>query len=353
MKLFFFKSQYIRTMKMNKLLFMALISVLIAMSCGKPHDPESITPDDISGGYAILSKHTTAGNAQDVIVSDSLAYIAQGEGGLMIVDIGNPHSPETVSITTHNARGYSNRIAAKDSIIYIAAGTFGVTTINAGDPYEPFVTVFNLQMKPARNLIVMGDYLFVAVSESGIKIAEIGYPAQPDIRGGFSTAGYAYGLAVSADTSRLLIATGEMGLSIYDISVFDNGFGVYPMVGWCDTPGYAEAVVLDDEKSIAYMACGDAGLQIIDYADSANIHIAGSYYHSGYAKSLVYRDGRVYLAARRGGLQIFDVSDASNPQLIGVVNTESAMGLDENNGTIYVADEVEGLIIVSLFFTID
>jgi hypothetical protein len=339
-------------MKRNKILAM-MIGLVWVMSCGKPHDPETITPDNVSGGYAIISRHVTAGSAQDVVVRDSLAYIAQGEGGLMIVDVKKPANPETVTILSQDVRGYSTRIVVNDSILYIAAGTFGVTAIDVGDPYQPFVTASNLNMKPARNLFVIGDYLFVAVSETGIKIAEISYPSQPDIRGGISTAGYSYGVITNADTSRLLVATGEMGLSIFDISDFQNGYGVYPLEGWCDTPGYAESVVVSDKDDIAFLACGDAGLQIIDYSDTLNVHIAGSLYHSGYAKALIYRSDRIYMAARRGGLQIIDVTDVTNPKLIGVVNTESAMGVDEKNGLIYLADEVEGLLIIDKYVSLD
>ncbi len=49
-----------------------------------------------------------------------------------------------------------------------------------------------------------------------------------------------------------------------------------------------------------------------------------------------------------GGLQIIDVSDFTNPKLIGVVDTEFALGLDMDDEFIYVADEDEGLIIISI-----
>jgi hypothetical protein len=339
-------------MKRNKILAM-MIGLVWVMSCGKPHDPETITPDDVSGGYAIISRHITAGSAQDVVVRDSLAYIAQGEGGLMIVDVKKPANPETVSILTQNVRGYSTRIAAKDSMIYIAAGTFGITSINIANPFEPIPIVWNFPLKPARNVIINGDYLFVAVSETGVKIAHVGDPLDPWPRGDISTAGYAYGLTITADTNKLLVATGEMGLSIFDISIFNEGYGPYPHEGWCDTPGYAESVVVSDKDDIAFLACGDAGLQIIDYSDTLNVHIAGSLYHSGYAKALIYRSDRIYMAARRGGLQIIDVTDVTNPKLIGVVNTESAMGVDEKNGLIYLADEVEGLLIIDKYVSLD
>ncbi len=153
----------------------------------------------------------------------------------------------------------------KDSAVYLAAGTFGVSVVNAANPDTPFVTVSNLGMKPARDFHILGNFMFTAVSEQGVNIAEISYPTEPDIRGGLSTIGYAYGLTTSADSNYLFAACGEMGLSIYDISNFRKDIGIYPQVGWCDTPGDAEAIwILDNEKdclfSLWYRRIADHGL---------------------------------------------------------------------------------------------
>jgi hypothetical protein len=335
-------------MKIDKWSFILLSCLFLLISCGKPNEPESIVPVDTSGGYKIVSKFLTSGNAQDVLKKDSLLYIAQGEGGLIIIDISDPQNPETVSVTTEDARGYSSKIALLDTVVYMAAGTFGITVIDAGNPLAPVVTVSNLGTKPARNVHVFGNFLFTANSEQGVKISDISYSTQPDPRGGVNTIGYAYGLDNSADSSLLFVACGEMGLSIFDISDFQEGFGEYPLAGWCDTPGYAEAVTVLDGDSVAFMACGTAGLQIIDYSDTSNIHIAGSYLPGGYAKELTYYDQRIFLTAEKSGLQVIDVSDITDPKLIGQVETQFALGVDTDGKYIYIADELEGLITVSI-----
>jgi len=335
-------------MNMNKLSLWLISGLLLMIGCGKPTDPESLVPDDISGGYKIVKVYPTSGYAQDVLKKDSLLYIAQGEGGLLIVSIADPENPHTVSLTTDGVRGYSSKIAMKDSAIYLAAATFGVTVIDAANPAAPFVTVSNLGMKPARSFHILGNYMFAAVSEQGINIADISYPTQPDIRGAISTTGYAYGLTTSADSNYLFAACGEMGMSIYDISNFQIGFEIYPLVGWCDTPGDAEAITILDNESIAFLACGTGGLQIIDYSDTNNIFIAGSYDSIGYAKDLIYNNDLIYMTTETYGLQIIDVSDITKPYLVGIVPTAYALGLDMDENYIYMADEVEGLIIFSI-----
>jgi hypothetical protein len=318
------------------------------MSCGKPTVPESLFSDKYGGGYKFVSRTPTAAFAQDVVIKDDLAYIAQGEGGLMIFNIANRKEPKTVSITSEIVRGYSSKIAMKDTVVYIAVGSFGVAVLDVSNPEIPRATGANLSMKPAKNIHINGDFMFTSISEQGIKIADVSYPTQPDERGKTKTSGYAHSVDITSDTNYMLAACGEMGLSIFNISDFQNGFGTYPLSGWGDTPGSAEDVCILKNSSIAFLACGTAGLQIIDFSDTSNVHIIGSYDFPGYAKEVVYQNKRVYLTAEKAGLQIIDVSDLTKPVPIGYLITGFALGLDIDENFVYVADETEGLIIISI-----
>lgn len=335
-------------MKLYKIFILLLSGTVFLLSCGKPNDPESLKKDDTSGGYVIVKKVPTSGYAQDVLKNDDLLYIAQGEGGLEILDITNPEDPQIVSITSDGVRGYSTKIAMRDSIVYLAAGSFGVTTVNVSNPMAPTVPGSNSSDKPARGLHMMGNYLFVAVSEQGVKISDISLPAYPDPRGSISTSGYAYSLATSSDSAYMFVACGEMGMYIIDISNFEQGWPIYHEVAWCDTPGKAESITILEDESLAFLACGTAGLQIINYSDTNNMHIVGSFDGGGYAKSLIYKNQRIFMTAELAGLQVIDVSDVTNPFLIGEIATEFALGIDIDDQYIYIADETEGLIIVSI-----
>jgi len=317
------------------------IASLILVGCGKPNDPE-----DYTGGYKIVKKHQTNGYANDLIVRNNLCYIAQGEGKLGIVDISNPNNPVTITNYNESIRGYSTKIEKKDSVVYLSAGAFGVSVINVIDPLNPTVSTSNINIKPAKNLYVMQDYLVTSIGENGFNMTYIGDPVYVDIRGTTHTDGYVLGLTVSADQTKLFATTGEIGLSIYDISVLDNGYGIYPKINSIDLPGYVETITLNGDESLAFFACGTAGLQVVDCSDVTNLSIIGSLDTGGYAKELVYENNKIYLTAESAGLQIIDVADATNPKLLGVVDTEFALGLDVDENYIYVADEDEGLIII-------
>ncbi|MBW7843753.1 MAG: hypothetical protein LC124_07895 [Ignavibacteriales bacterium] len=331
-------------MKTISLLLVSTIFFII--SCGSPNDPEVF--EDNNNGYEIVSKFATSGYAQDIIKEDSLLFVVQGEGGLAIVNIKDHSKPKLVSEVLSSLRGYSYKVASKDSVVFIAAGNFGVSAVDISDPYHPVVTVNNLPMKPAKNLFVKDDYLFTAVSELGFNIAEVSLPNSPDVRTTTFTPGYAQSLITTEDDKYLLVACGELGFAMMDISDFQEGFGSYPVAGWLDTPGYAVDVITHPTKQIAFLACGTSGLVIIDYADTLNLKIIGTFNTGGYAKELAYKDNKIFITTETRGLQIIDVSDLSKPKRIAAVSTKYAMGIFIDDQYVYVADQQEGIVVVKI-----
>ena len=322
------------------------ISLMLLSGCGTPNDPDSITGGD--AGYKIVSKFKTSGFAQDVVVKDSLVYIAQGEGGLEIINAADPAVPKLVTNLTEGCRGYSAKIALLDTIVYIASGVFGITVIDVADPYYPYLTINNRTIKPGKDFCIYKNFLLTAVSEEGIWIAEISTPQYPDPRGQQVTPGYAQGVACSSDSNYMLAAIGEMGLAFYDISQLQTGSGAYPLIKVVDTDGYAENVCINPDIPIAYVASGTGGLAIIDYSDSSNIKAAGSFNTGGYAKEVFYHSGKVFVSTETRGLQVIDVSNPTAPFRIGTIPTAYAKGVTADDHYIYVADEDEGLIIISI-----
>ncbi|MDT3697370.1 MAG: hypothetical protein ROY99_13385 [Ignavibacterium sp.] len=331
---------------MRTVLLLLISTIFFIISCGSPNEPEVFT--DNNNGYEIVSKFVTSGYAQDIIKEDSLLFVAQGEGGLVIVNIKDPSKPKLVSEVISSLRGYSYKIAGKDSVVFIAAGNFGVSVVDVSDPGNPVVTGNNLPMKPAKNLFVKDDYLFTAVSELGFNIAEISFPNSPDVRTTTFTPGYAQSLITTDDDKYLLVACGELGFAMMDISDFQDGFGLYSVAGWLDTPGYAVDVITHPSKPVAFLACGTGGLVIIDYADTLNLKVLSVFNTGGYAKELAYKDDKIFITTETRGLQIIDVSDLSKPKRIAAVTTKYAMGIYVEDQYVYVADQQEGIVIVKI-----
>ncbi len=325
---------------------------MFLLSCAKPTDPESLTPS--SGGYSIVARLVMPGSAQDVEVQDTLAYVAQGEGGLAIVSIADRTRPSLLSVCQEGVRGYSYKLALNDSIAYLAAGGFGINTISVSNPCLPvFVQHFSGQGTSVVDLEIFGTWLVEAKGEDGMRFADLsaGPAGYVYYRGVLEPPGFARGMTITVDSS-LLVACGEMGLAIYDLRDIGRVDGYYTEAtgyyAWIDLPGYAVDVVTMGNQPIAYLACGTSGVQVVDFSDTSNVRVVGSYATGGYAKEVVYKNGRLYVTTELRGLQILSMENPAAPRLVGTIDTEYALGLAVDERHVYVADQVEGLIVIAI-----
>ncbi len=324
----------------------ALILMSLLIGCGTPNDPESVLGD--SGGYKIVGKCATTAFAQDVVVKDSIAYLAQGEGGLITINVSDRTKPEIISVMS-SIRGYSYKIALYDTLLYLASGTFGINSIIISNLSNPVFHARNDGVSPAKDFGFAKNFLFIATSEIGVTIAENSYAPEPNIRGRLVTPGFAQGITSTPDSVYAVAAGGETGISFFEVSQLGtDGYGDYYPIQLVDIPGYAENVTVNPSEKLLYVACGTAGLTIVDYSDSANAKIVGRFNTGGYAKEVFYQNNKIYITTELRGLQIIDVSNPDSPFRIGTVPTQYAKGVTADDNYIYVADEDEGLIIISI-----
>ena len=82
------------------------------------------------------------GNAWDVIVHDTTAYVADATGGFATVDVADPAQPVLLGQTAPGAiEGSPMSLAQDDSgIVYVGAGYGGIAVVDARDPSAPRVT---------------------------------------------------------------------------------------------------------------------------------------------------------------------------------------------------------------------
>jgi hypothetical protein len=335
---------------MSKRIFTWLSCVLV-LSCAKPTDPESLIPG--TGGYTVVGKLVTPGFAQDIEVRDTLVYVAEGEGGVAIVSVANPVNPRLVSVCQQGVRGYAYKLALMDSIVYLAAGGFGLNTANVGNPYAPYFVANYAGASSTSDVEIFGTWLLEGKGEKGVRFGDLAEIAAGYMnpKGTIVCPGYAHGMASTLDSS-LLIACGEMGVAMYDLRDIGRTEGYYDeskeYYSWIDLPGYAVDVTTMGNQPIAFVACGTAGVWVVDFSDPASIKAVGSYTTGGYAKEVAYNNGRLYVTTELRGLQILAVENPVSPRLVGVVDTEYALGLAVDQRYVYVADQTDGLIVIAI-----
>ena len=82
-----------------------------------------------------LTQWATRGEARDIFVSDSLAYIAARDNGLRIIDVSDPLDPYEVGWCLIS--GNANAIFVSGSYAYVGASNGSLRVIDVSDPHNP------------------------------------------------------------------------------------------------------------------------------------------------------------------------------------------------------------------------
>jgi hypothetical protein len=313
-----------------------ILFLMALLFCGRPEVP--IPQAD----FIIIGVCPLPGYAKKVELVDSLAFVANGQGGLQIINISNPES--TFVIGEYMADRDVGGVAVRDTFAYIALGSStsgGLVILNISDPtnpvfvgQDPSIYAYDVAAPPEDTM-----YVYVAAGYWFHVEDVYTYPAPqyPSYARRFTTPGDIRAVCM-VDTVAFL-ACEQMGLQIINLSKPDST----ALVGWVDTPSNARGVFANADY--AYMADGRGGLIIIDVMDIENPLIVSQYDTPDYANGVFVSDEKAYVADGDGGLQVIDLADPADPQLYGNMETSYANGVYVRNDTIYIADRDMGLVI--------
>lgn len=89
---------------------------------------------------------------------DDIAFVANGNGGVQVVDISNLAAPYHVGYIKPN--GFTRDVAVKDSYLFIAASHEGLVISDIADPAMPIIAKLDT-LGVANRLHIVGDKVFV------------------------------------------------------------------------------------------------------------------------------------------------------------------------------------------------
>lgn len=312
---------------------LTLLSIfpLLIISCGRP---EVTAPS-----FKILSVCNLPGYSQGIDVFGDFAYVANGQGGLQIIDISDPESTYIVGeyLTPRSAQG----VAVRDSLAYVVlTSELGLYVIDITEPsvcslvgQDPGYTEYNISAPPDTFYVYIAAHDFFIIENCSI-------PNLPFWEQRIPTSGNAHGIFVT--NSLAYLACEQMGLHIYYAARPDSAV---PLLGSIDTPSNARNVYVVGDY--AYVADGRAGLIIIDVSNTEALSIIGQYDTPGYANDVFVADDFAYIADGESGLQVIDVSSSEEPVYYASIETSYANDIYVRNSLIFVADRDMGLVILT------
>ncbi len=222
----------------------------------------------------------TPGYARGIYVAGKYAYVADGDEGLQVLDIGNPERPTIVG--NADIPGDAHGVYVAGNYSYVTADSYlyvietGFESSGASSPVTRVVQA-----------LAAGD---VTITET-IDLSD--FAGEIYVDGDFAYA-----------------ADGEKGIHVIDVRDPSN----FVQVGYVDTPGHAYDIYADGDY--AFVADGLHGLLVLNVSDPYNPGIINTLDLGGNAKRIRASGGRVYVT-NDGYIQILDISEPGKPVLPG------------------------------------
>jgi hypothetical protein len=134
--------------------------------------------------------------------------------GLYIIDITNPSSPFLIN-RFQNITSYAQDISVKDGYAYIADGYGGVEVVDVIDPMNPSVIGYFDLIDGSTGIKVDGNYAYMSeYILGGLQIVDISNPAIPTLAGWYQPSGV-FALGVESFNGFVYVSDGLGGIQIY------------------------------------------------------------------------------------------------------------------------------------------
>ena len=298
------------------------------------------------GSLTQVGSYYTGGSAESVHVVGDFAYLADGDGGLQIIDISVPSDPARVG--GYNSGGFVRSVQVVGSYAYVA-DSLGLDVLDISNPINTRrIGGYEAPGFPGR-VHLAGDYAYLLGSD--LKILNVKNPANVIPVGGrayvpsgdFRVAGnYAY----IADPG---VNNVEMGRLFVGLSILDISQPQQPV--WVAKYESLTTEVATDVEVVgnhAYLLSGDK-LDVVNISDPLKPNREGGYYIGLVAQGIEVAGNYAYVALGKSGFEIIYLSDLTRPDGIAWHDTPGSVNRVQSVGKyVYVADGGAGLQIFEL-----
>ncbi len=305
----------------------------------------------------LVGNFPTAHRTNSVYVVGNYAYVIMGEwdseideifGGLIILDISNPTSPQQVG-TLNLPCATRIYVSGNYAFITIALGNFtsgGLAIIDVTTPSSPAQVEFLQESNSGyEDIDIKGNYAYCVSGFNGLVIMDIGNPTNPIILSGDDTPGRGYGVHISGNYT--YVASRGGGLQVIDVS--DRTYPV--LTGTYDTSGRMDYLGVSGNH--VYTGSDYGGkLMVIDVSTPSSPTLVGKYDETGDNMRGFFVKGKYAYAGYSGNkFRVIDITEPTSPALSGTYENSrswypAAIYVSGNNA--YVADYERGLTIIDI-----
>jgi hypothetical protein len=283
----------------------------------------------------MIGGYHTAGQALTVRLAGNLAFVAEGFSGLEILSITNPAHPVRLGAYTTNS---AQDLCVVGGLAYIAAGNGGLQVVDVSNPAQPLPLGGLVTNMSAVSVRVVGNLAYVAcptvISQfghpmtAGLQIIDVSDPSQPALLSTTSSDANAVALV-----GNLALTAGlNSGLQLFDVSHPAAPFSLGSFAPPPPPPppflllGQAASDV-QAASNLAYVTFGSNGLWVVDVSNPSAAVDVGRFTTIASAQKVVLSGNTAYVALGNGGLQIIALPANLGVQPFPALTLSQANGL--------------------------
>ncbi len=291
-----------------------------------------------AGAVEWVGSEDTAGIADDVVVKDGWAYVADETNGLVIMDVRDPRAP--VSATRYPIPGDGVvGVTVVGNRAYAACRDQGLWVFDVSDPRVPLKLGSYPTSHSAIRTAVAGDFAYVAIYSGGLEIVNVRDPARMSTVRTVRGIGEAWDVVVSGGVA--YVAGKAEGLVMIDVGNPSEAM----VLGRYDTPGAAFGVEVSG--NLAYVADGSNGLVVVEVSDPRKPVYVGRCAIAGTARHVEVVGQKAYVASWDQGLQVVDLTEPWAPlALSGYSTLGQSTRVQVSGSAAFVADQATGVQIL-------
>jgi hypothetical protein len=316
------------------LITLTLAALLVFLSgCGLQN---GITQEP---GLNLVGTYNTPGHANDIFIQGNYAYVADGDRGLLILNIINPYFPDFEA--SYATPGPAVKVFVSEDyyayVTYELSSNRQVHIFDVSAPNNP-VLAGNLDSLNSDYLDIYAanHYAYIGAGNAGFKIYNMIDPSRPSQMGLINGFFPQNRIWLSGNYIYMTYYNTSGGKSRYQAINVSNPSSPTPLnpVDLLNEPIH-DLEVFDNYM---YACFADSGLRIIEISNPADPAIISGYDTYGQANDIFVYGANAFIADGSNGVVMINVANPNAPYLDGYYNaTGGANAVFVGGGYIYVA----------------
>jgi len=239
--------------------------------------------------------------------------------------------------------GFARDVVLNGDYAYLAVERQGLQVINVVDPEQPAQAGFVPVQDKANALDQQENILYLADGSAGIKIYDIIMPTRPSLIAAHNTPGTAQDITTVG--THIYVADGSQGLQVLAFSPSDYS-SIQSVAGY---PTKNDAVSVTADFNRVYAGEEKGLLTIYDTSSPNKLYQLGTYDAGARINDILVEGNIAYLAASQRGVIALDVTNPAEILELTVQDTPGeAQGLSLTGSMLYVADGNGGLQVLDI-----